>query len=107
MSSLPNMDHLEALDRAHFLHPSTHLKNHASGQSENRIFERGEGIYVFTKGGRKIIDGFAGLYCSNVGYGQKEIVDAIKRQADVLAYYPAMGGAPMNQLFSWPSALSR
>jgi len=92
MSSLPNQDFLEAQDRAHLLHPSTHLKNHASGQSENRIFERGEGIYVYTKDGREIIDGFAGLYCSNLGYGQKEIVDAIKRQADTLAYYPAYGG---------------
>ena len=47
----------------------------------------GEGVYVTDRDGRQSLDAFAGLYCVNVGYGRKEIADAIYRQAQELAYY--------------------
>ncbi|QKX16969.1 aspartate aminotransferase family protein [Microbulbifer sp. YPW1] len=51
-----------------------------------RIVERAEGIYLFEKSGRKIIDATAGLWCSNAGHCRTEIADAISEQARKLDY---------------------
>ncbi|MFV8781016.1 aspartate aminotransferase family protein [Microbulbifer sp. SA54] len=51
-----------------------------------RIVERAEGIYLFEKSGRKIIDATAGLWCSNAGHCRSEIADAIHQQALKLDY---------------------
>ena len=52
----------------------------------------GSGVKVVDRDGRESIDAFAGLYCVNVGYGRKEIADAIYEQAKKLAYYHAYAG---------------
>src|SRR5690606_39574177 len=88
----PNVPDLEAMDRAYFFHPSTHLKNHAHGETPCRIVRGGEGVYVIDRDGRKSLDAFAGLYCVNVGYGREEIADAVYRQMRELAYYHAYVG---------------
>nr|WP_010133337.1 aspartate aminotransferase family protein [Microbulbifer agarilyticus] len=51
-----------------------------------RIVERAEGIYLFEKSGRKIIDATAGLWCSNAGHCRSEIAQAIQQQAMKLDY---------------------
>jgi adenosylmethionine-8-amino-7-oxononanoate aminotransferase len=48
----------------------------------------GEGCYVVDSDGRQYLDGMAGLFCVNVGYGRHEIVDAVAAQMSQLAYYP-------------------
>ena len=83
---------LDAWDRDHFFHPSTHMGTHARGESPNRIMAEGEGVFVVDAKGKKSLDAFAGLYCVNVGYGRKEIADAIAEQARKLAYYHAYAG---------------
>lgn len=87
-----NMDELERLDREHFLHPSTHLAQFARGEVPERVIETGQGVYITDTKGVKSLDGFAGLYCVNVGYGRTEIADAIADQAHKLAYYHAYVG---------------
>jgi taurine-pyruvate aminotransferase len=47
-----------------------------------------EGCYVFDADGRRYLDGMAGLFCVNVGYGRRAIVDAVAAQMAQLAYYP-------------------
>jgi taurine-pyruvate aminotransferase len=47
-----------------------------------------DGCYVFDSEGRQYLDGMAGLFCVNVGYGRQEIVDAVAAQMSQLAYYP-------------------
>ncbi|MDX5362347.1 MAG: aspartate aminotransferase family protein [Alphaproteobacteria bacterium] len=85
-------DRLDAWDRAHFLHPSTHFAQFARGEAPNRIVTGGEGVYITDREGNRLLDAFAGLYCVNVGYGRTEIADAIARQAHELAYYHAYVG---------------
>ncbi|HXR00986.1 MAG TPA: aspartate aminotransferase family protein [Pseudomonas sp.] len=81
-------DHISALDRASVLHPFTQLKDFASGKAgDPTIIETGKGIRITDATGREYIDGFAGLYCMNVGYGRTEVAEAISRQAHKLAYY--------------------
>nr|5KR6_A Chain A, 4-aminobutyrate transaminase [Pseudomonas]5KR6_B Chain B, 4-aminobutyrate transaminase [Pseudomonas] len=86
-SHMTDTDDLLEMDRAHFFHPSTHLRDHASGELPGRIITGGKGIRIQDSEGREYIDAFAGLYCVNVGYGRTEIADAIYEQAKELAYY--------------------
>ncbi|WP_430450221.1 aspartate aminotransferase family protein [Rhodophyticola sp.] len=85
-------DQLSQWDRDSFLHPSTHLAQHARGEVQGRIITGGEGCYITDRDGNRLLDAFAGLYCVNVGYGRTEIADAIAEQARELAYYHAYMG---------------
>ncbi|WP_181706522.1 aspartate aminotransferase family protein [Chthonobacter rhizosphaerae] len=79
---------INALDRASVLHPFTHLKDFATGKlGDPTIVTTGKGIRIEDATGRQYIDGFAGLYCVNIGYGRTEVAEAISRQAYRLAYY--------------------
>jgi L-2,4-diaminobutyrate transaminase len=83
---------LNAWDRDHFFHPSTHMGMHARGETPRRVITGGEGCYIQDTNGKRSLDAFAGLYCVNVGYGRTEIADAIAEQARGLAYYHAYVG---------------
>ena len=85
-------DQLDRWDRENFFHPSTHLAHHSRGESPSRIVTGGSGIFIEDRNGNRLLDGFAGLYCVNVGYGRTEIADAIAEQARKLAYYHAYVG---------------
>ncbi len=85
-------DKLALWDRENFFHPSTHLANHARGETPSRIISSGDGVYIEDRDGTRLLDAFAGLYCVNVGYGRQEIAEAIAEQARELAYYHAYVG---------------
>ncbi|HET7411216.1 MAG TPA: aspartate aminotransferase family protein [Pararhizobium sp.] len=85
-------DQLAEWDRENFFHPSTNLGQFARGEATNRIITGGEGVYIEDRDGKRLMDAFAGLYCVNVGYGRKEIADAIAKQAHELSYYHAYVG---------------
>jgi L-2,4-diaminobutyrate transaminase len=89
---LDRSNELNAWDRDHFFHPSTHMGTHARGESASRVITGGEGVYVTDTNGKTSLDAFAGLYCVNVGYGRTEIAEAIAAQAKELAYYHAYAG---------------
>ncbi|VVE75182.1 putative aminotransferase [Pandoraea captiosa] len=76
-----------AHDRAHFMHPSTHAADHASGALPGKIIRTAQGMHIEDHEGRRYLDAFAGLYCVNIGYGRTEVADAIHKQASSLAYY--------------------
>ncbi|MCG6110881.1 MAG: aspartate aminotransferase family protein [Paracoccus sp.] len=85
-------DELARWDRESFFHPSTHLGQFARGEAPQRIITGGEGCHITDRDGNRLLDGFAGLYCVNVGYGRPEIAQAIAEQAHQLAYYHAYAG---------------
>ncbi|MBF0278963.1 MAG: aspartate aminotransferase family protein [SAR324 cluster bacterium] len=89
---MTDIKELEAWDRQAFFHPSTHLASFARGNVPNRVITGGEGVYIRDLEGNKLLDAFAGLYCVNVGYGRKQVIDAISEQAKKLAYYHAYVG---------------
>jgi L-2,4-diaminobutyrate transaminase len=83
-----DLSKIAELDRANTLHPFTQLKDFATGKlGDPVIVETGKGIRITDATGKTLIDGFAGLYCVNIGYGRTEVADAISRQAHRLAYY--------------------
>jgi len=74
-----------ALDTAHQLHPFTNYK--ALAAEGSRIITRADGVWLWDSEGTRILDGMAGLWCVNVGYGRREMVDAAARQMTELPYY--------------------
>jgi L-2,4-diaminobutyrate transaminase len=85
-------DQLDQWDRENFFHPSTHLAQHARGETPSRIIKTASGCYIEDRDGNRMLDAFAGLYCVNVGYGRQEIAEAIAEQAKELAYYHSYVG---------------
>lgn len=89
MRHVPTFDRTTAawqeLDRQHYLHPFTDFKSlHAKG---TRIIVKAEGVYLYDSDGSRILDGMAGLWCVNVGYGRRELAEAAYRQMLELPYY--------------------
>ncbi|GAB0120199.1 aminotransferase [Acidisoma sp. 7E03] len=86
MLDIPNdIDHLRAADNAHHLHPFTDHKSLHEGRV--RVITRAEGVWVVDGDGHRMLDGMAGLWCVNAGYSQPSIVEAARRQMEMLPYY--------------------
>ncbi len=75
----------QELDSAHYLHPFTDYRD--LSRKGSRIVTRAEGVYLWDSDGHKILDGMAGLWCVNVGYGREELIEAASRQMRELPYY--------------------
>ncbi len=57
-------------------------------KAKPRMMTAASGMYYTTDDGRRILDGFAGLWCCNAGHGRKPIVEAIQQQAATMDYAP-------------------
>jgi putrescine---pyruvate transaminase len=77
----------QAADAAHFLHPFTDFQ--ALAKKGSRVIERADDIYLWDTEGKKILDAMSGLWCVNVGYGQRALIDAATRQLETLPFYNA------------------
>lgn len=77
-------DGVKSAMREHVLVPAQEMAK--LGTSSQPVLTHAEGIYVYAEDGRRLIDGPAGMWCAQVGYGRKEIVDAIAHQAMTLPY---------------------
>jgi len=73
-------------DHRHYLHPFTDHKD--LGNKGTRIITHAEGVYITDSEGQQILDGMAGLWCVNLGYGGKcsncHITTAFSRQPILL-----------------------
>jgi putrescine aminotransferase len=77
----------QAADAAHFLHPFTDFQ--ALAKKGSRVIERADDIYLWDSEGHRILDAMSGLWCVNVGYGQRALIDAATRQLETLPFYNA------------------
>lgn len=58
------------------------------------IVEKAEGSWVTSHDGKRYLDGMAGLWCVNVGYGRKELAEAAYKQLKDMAYFPLTQSHP-------------
>ena len=78
-------DQLREIDAAHHLHPFTdHADLRAAG---SRVIARADGPFVYDTDGNEILDGMAGLWCVNIGYGRHELAEVAAEQMRELPYY--------------------
>lgn len=82
---------LAELDKQHMLHPFTSV--HEQQTAGPFVIDRGEGIRVYDDAGKEYIDAMAGLWCLNVGYGRREIIEAVSDQMKRLSFYHTFMGS--------------
>jgi putrescine---pyruvate transaminase len=70
--------------RDHLFSPAEEMAK--LGVEARPMLAYGDGIYVTDTMGRRLIDGPAGMWCTQVGYNRQEIADAISTQAMRLSY---------------------
>jgi 4-aminobutyrate--pyruvate transaminase len=80
----PDIDALVAFDRAHLVHPVANWRQHE--QRGPLILAEARGAWLKDAAGHELLDGFAGLWCVNVGYGQESVVRAATEQLRALPY---------------------
>ena len=64
-------------------------------KTDPRVMVRGEGCYVWSHDGRKILDGSSGLFCCAAGHSRPEIAEAVYEQLKELSYAPPFQVAVM------------
>jgi len=62
-------------------YPQNNLKT-----TEQLTIERGEGVYVYDNNGKKYLEGLAGLWCTSLGYGNKELIETAREQMSKLSF---------------------
>ena len=75
----------QAMDASHHIHPFCDPKTLA--ERGVRVITSADGCYVYDSDNNKILDGMAGLWCVNVGYGRQELVDVATAQMEQLPFY--------------------
>jgi putrescine aminotransferase len=87
-------------DNDHFMHPWEGMDD--LGKNKRAFIEASDGVYVTNDTGDRLIDGPAGMWCVQVGYGRDEIADAMADQARKLAYF-----SPFNNTSSVTARFAR
>lgn len=77
--------HWRALDAAHHVHPFTDTQ--ALNREGVRVITKADGVYLWDSEGKRMIDGMAGLWCVQLGYGNKELAEAGYEALKSLPYY--------------------
>ncbi|MDP7620525.1 MAG: aminotransferase class III-fold pyridoxal phosphate-dependent enzyme, partial [SAR324 cluster bacterium] len=95
--SLENFEQIRSFDNENFVHPWESMKK--VGTNSRTFAETADGIYLYDENGQKLIDGPGGMWCVQIGYGRKEMAEAIADQVHKMPYY-----SPWNMSAS-PSAL--
>lgn len=83
--NFPDAEAIKASNLAHHWHPF--MDTAELGMDNLRLITHAEGSCIWDSDGTRILDGMAGLWCVNVGYGRKEIADAAYEQMRDLPYY--------------------
>jgi len=65
-----------------------HFANNAALAAEPKIFTRGEGCYVYDINGKKYFDSFATLLTTVCGHNRPEVTEAVKKQMELLEFFP-------------------
>ena len=71
-------------DNRYWMHPWEYMAT--AGKADRTVISRGEGIYLYDDNGTRMIDGPAGMWCTQIGYGRREMADAIAEQVMKLTY---------------------
>ncbi|QIK40001.1 aspartate aminotransferase family protein [Pontivivens nitratireducens] len=81
----PPTTEMQALDAAHHIHPfSDTAQMRAKGA---RVITQADGCWLTDSEGKRILDGMAGLWCVNIGYGRHELAEVAARQMQQLPFY--------------------
>jgi adenosylmethionine-8-amino-7-oxononanoate aminotransferase len=72
-----------------YSHPQGHVFYRKMKHARPMI-SHGEGMYLYDQEGRRYLDGSGGPLVTNVGHGRREVIEAIQRQVEAVAYVHAI-----------------
>jgi len=72
------------------IHPYTNLAKFR--ETGPLILDHGKGIYLYDPDGKRYIEGLAGLWCTALGYGNEELVEAAAEAMRKLSFTSVFGG---------------
>jgi 4-aminobutyrate--pyruvate transaminase len=81
---MPAPSNLAVRDIETLIHPYTNLA--AFREKGPLVLERGQGVWVYDHEGKGYIEGMAGLWCTALGYGNEELVEAAAAQMRTLPF---------------------
>ena len=81
---------LKANNARYLWHPMAFPK--AMQDAPPDIIVKGDGVWIWDVDGHKMVDGVGGLWSANLGFGRKEIRDAMVAQLDELPFYNVFRG---------------
>jgi 4-aminobutyrate--pyruvate transaminase len=81
---MPVLSNLAVRDIETLVHPYTQLA--ALRESGPLVLERGQGVWVYDSEGKAYIEGMAGLWCTALGWGNEELVEAAAQQMRKLSF---------------------
>src|SRR5262249_20689075 len=82
--TMPPLSNLAARDIETLIHPYTNLANFRD--TGPLLIERGQGVFIYDAKGKAYIDGMAGLWCTALGHGNEELIEAATRQMRKLSF---------------------
>jgi 4-aminobutyrate--pyruvate transaminase len=86
----PTLSNLAVRDIETLVHPYTQLARFR--ETGPLVLERGKGVFVYDSRGREYIEGMAGLWCTALGYGNEELVEAAAAQMRKLSFAHLFSG---------------
>ena len=87
------LTNVQTRDVEALLHPYTPI--HRVREIGPLVIERGKGIHVYDTQGRAYIEGMSGLWCTGLGYGDEELIEAATQQLRTLSYSHLFGAKGM------------
>ena len=87
---MPPLTNAQTRDVETLIHPYTNLDAHRT--EGPMILETGQGVYVRDSEGKQYIEGMAGLWCTSLGYGNEELIEAAREQLSKLSFTHIFGG---------------
>jgi adenosylmethionine-8-amino-7-oxononanoate aminotransferase len=85
MSNAPDRPAVVRQDLDNVIHP---IVPHRQLEQQQLVIVSGKDSTVVDADGREYLDGMAGLWCVNIGYGRTELAEVAADQMRDLAYYP-------------------
>ena len=98
-SATSSTERWQSLDGAHHLHPFTNPDDLL--KKPVRIIESAEGVYLTDSEGNRMLDMMAGLWCVNMGYGRRELIEAAYSQIQLRtgAHQNRVGGIQIKHIW--------
>ena len=84
------LSNTQARDMASLLHPFTNLTT--LRQTGPLVIERGKGVFVYGSDGKDYLEAMGGLWCTALGWGEEELVEAAAEQMRKLSFAHIFGG---------------
>jgi 4-aminobutyrate---pyruvate transaminase len=81
---MPKLSNFASRDLETLIHPYTNLAQ--LRETGPLVIERGKGVWVYDDGGKPYLEGMAGLWCTALGYGNEELIEAAVQQMRKLSF---------------------